>query len=145
MSISLPAATHTCPSTHNSANDDIIGNIIVMLLHSLCQLYLNSIIDLYILCPFFSFSFSSSFLFLFLFSFFFIGMLFSEELGIVLEVLPKNVDRVTSAFAALKLPCVLIGHTTVEKEVNVSVGTYIAKLFCEIYLIYMKMTSYDVM
>jgi selenophosphate synthetase-related protein len=56
-------------------------------------------------------------------------MLFSEELGIVLEVLPKNVDRVTSAFTALKLPCVLIGHTTVEKEVNVSVGTYIREIF----------------
>lgn len=71
-------------------------------------------------------------------------MLFSEELGIVLEVLPKNMDRVISAFNALKLPCVLIGHTTVEKEVNVSVGTYIAKLFCEIYLIHPNMTSHDV-
>lgn len=65
----------------------------------------------------------------FSFSFSFSGMLFSEELGIVLEVLPKNVDRVTSAFTALKLPCVLIGHTTVEKEVNVSVGKYIGESF----------------
>ena len=56
-------------------------------------------------------------------------MLFSEELGIVLEVLPKNMDRVISAFTALKLPCIMIGFTTVEKEVNVSVGTYIVKLF----------------
>ena len=52
-------------------------------------------------------------------------MLFSEELGIVLEVLPKNSDRVIAAFAASKLLCVLIGTTTVEKEVNVLVGTYV--------------------
>ena len=57
-------------------------------------------------------------------------MLFSEELGIVLEVLPKNSDRVIAAFTALKLPCVLIGTTTVEKEVNVLVGTYIVDIFC---------------
>ena len=54
-----------------------------------------------------------------------LGMLFSEELGIVLEVLPKNSDRVIAAFTALKLPCVLIGTTTVEKEVNVLVGAYV--------------------
>ena len=54
-----------------------------------------------------------------------LGMLFSEELGIVLEVLPKNSDRVIAAFTALKLPCFLIGTTTEKREVNVLVGTYV--------------------
>ena len=50
-------------------------------------------------------------------------MLFSEELGIILEVLPANVSRVTEAFTALKLSCIAIGTTTADKEVNVVVGT----------------------
>lgn len=52
-------------------------------------------------------------------------MLFSEELGIVLEVLPANVSRVTEAFTALKLSCIAIGTTTADKEVNVVVGTLV--------------------
>jgi hypothetical protein len=50
------------------------------------------------------------------------GMLFSEELGIILEVLPSNTARVVQAFAAVSLSCTEIGTTTVEKEVNVLVG-----------------------
>jgi hypothetical protein len=50
-------------------------------------------------------------------------MLFSEELGIILEVLPSNTARVVQAFAAVSLSCTEIGTSTVEKEVNVLVGT----------------------
>lgn len=51
-----------------------------------------------------------------------IGMLFSEELGIILEILPQNVLHVQRAFQEVNLSCELIGTTCVEKVINVNVG-----------------------
>lgn len=51
-----------------------------------------------------------------------ISMLFSEELGIVLEILPENVPQVLKAFKMLNLSCVLVGTTSIKKDVTVTVG-----------------------
>jgi phosphoribosylformylglycinamidine synthase len=45
--------------------------------------------------------------------------LFSEELGLVMEVLPENSERVVNAFKRNEVPCRLIGRTTVAREVIV--------------------------
>lgn len=46
-----------------------------------------------------------------------IKLLFSEELGIVLEVLPQNMARVVMTFAAKGLNCIHIGRVTEEQQV----------------------------
>jgi phosphoribosylformylglycinamidine synthase len=46
--------------------------------------------------------------------------LFSEELGLVLEVLPEHAAAVTQCFLSAGLPCEVIGHTTADKQVRVT-------------------------
>ncbi|MDH4233480.1 MAG: phosphoribosylformylglycinamidine synthase, partial [Nitrospirota bacterium] len=50
-------------------------------------------------------------------------MLFSEELGMVIEYLPEHEKEILAAFAAEGIPCQLIGSTTIEKKVRVSLIT----------------------
>jgi len=51
-----------------------------------------------------------------------IPLLFSEELGLVVEYLPENEDRIISALQNNDIPCQIIGKTTGDKTVSVSVG-----------------------
>jgi phosphoribosylformylglycinamidine synthase len=50
-----------------------------------------------------------------------IGTLFSEELGLVIEVLPSNVAEVMEVYTTAGVPCVSIGSVTVEKTVTIRV------------------------
>jgi phosphoribosylformylglycinamidine synthase len=47
--------------------------------------------------------------------------LFSEELGLVLEYLPKNEKAIASRLARAKVPCRILGATTAAKRIKVKV------------------------
>ncbi|MBI5664134.1 MAG: phosphoribosylformylglycinamidine synthase [Nitrospirae bacterium] len=47
-----------------------------------------------------------------------ISMLFSEELGLVIEYLPKNEDEILSVFKNFSVPCEIIGKTLSEKRIT---------------------------
>jgi phosphoribosylformylglycinamidine synthase len=51
-----------------------------------------------------------------------IAMLFSEELGLVMEVAAQNEQRALDAFAGVDVPCVPIGSVLADKHVRVRVG-----------------------
>ena len=51
-----------------------------------------------------------------------IGTLFAEELGLVMEVVPTNVDAVMKAFSAANVPVLTIGRVTKSPEIIVSIG-----------------------
>ncbi|HMK50424.1 MAG TPA: phosphoribosylformylglycinamidine synthase, partial [Thermodesulfovibrionales bacterium] len=51
-----------------------------------------------------------------------ISVLFSEELGIIVEYLPENEDSISSFLQAHEIPYQKIGETTKEKEINIRVG-----------------------
>ncbi|MFH1015254.1 MAG: phosphoribosylformylglycinamidine synthase, partial [Nitrospirota bacterium] len=48
-----------------------------------------------------------------------IPMLFSEELGLVIEYLPKNEKKILAELKKQKIPCRIIGRTTVNKKIKV--------------------------
>jgi phosphoribosylformylglycinamidine synthase len=48
--------------------------------------------------------------------------LFSEELGLVMEYLPENEDKVTSGLRSYEIPYQIIGRTTPEKKIHVSIN-----------------------
>ncbi len=50
------------------------------------------------------------------------GALFAEELGLVLEVAPKNEAEVRSVYEAQGLSAVAVGSTSADKGVSISVG-----------------------
>ena len=50
------------------------------------------------------------------------GALFAEELGLVLEVAPENEAEVRSAYEAQGLSAVVVGSTSADKGVSISVG-----------------------
>ncbi|MEW6585862.1 MAG: phosphoribosylformylglycinamidine synthase subunit PurQ, partial [Nitrospirota bacterium] len=49
-------------------------------------------------------------------------LLFSEELGVVIEYLPENEDRITSLFKENDIPYQMIGKTIEEKEIRISIN-----------------------
>ncbi|MGC2064024.1 MAG: phosphoribosylformylglycinamidine synthase [Thermodesulfovibrionales bacterium] len=49
-----------------------------------------------------------------------IPLLFSEELGLVIEYLPENEDRMTSLMKEDDIPYQIIGKTTIEKRIKIS-------------------------
>jgi len=51
-----------------------------------------------------------------------IRALFSEELGLLLEVADKDVDAVLAAYSTASVPCVAVGRTQAKRIVSVSVG-----------------------
>ena len=51
-----------------------------------------------------------------------IRVLFSEELGLVLECLPEDEERIVRAFREGDIPCEVIGSTTREKLVSIKVN-----------------------
>jgi len=51
-----------------------------------------------------------------------LSALFAEELGLLLEVAPSNLDAVQSAFAAASVPCILLGASVPRQTVTVRVG-----------------------
>jgi phosphoribosylformylglycinamidine synthase len=51
-----------------------------------------------------------------------IPLLFSEELGLVIEYLPEDEERITGIFNNHEVPCHIIGRTTKEKEITISVN-----------------------
>ena len=51
-----------------------------------------------------------------------IEVLFSEELGLAMEVDEADVDTVVGAFHRADLPCAVIGRTLTEPEIRVAVG-----------------------
>jgi phosphoribosylformylglycinamidine synthase len=52
-----------------------------------------------------------------------ISMLFSEELGMVIEYLPENEEKIVSALKGSKVPFQIIGATTPEKRIRISMIT----------------------
>ncbi len=54
-----------------------------------------------------------------------IPLLFSEELGLVIEYLPENEDRITGVLKDNKIPYQIIGKTLEKKEVSISVNDQI--------------------
>jgi phosphoribosylformylglycinamidine synthase len=54
-----------------------------------------------------------------------IPLLFSEELGLVIEYLPENEDRITGVLEDNKVPYQIIGKTLEKKEVSVNVNNQI--------------------
>jgi hypothetical protein len=54
-----------------------------------------------------------------------IGKLFSEELGIVLEVLPQNIQRIQQLFRSKNINSEIIGQTTIDKNINIKVDNKI--------------------
>ncbi|MGB9715147.1 MAG: phosphoribosylformylglycinamidine synthase [Thermodesulfovibrionales bacterium] len=50
-------------------------------------------------------------------------LLFSEELGIVLEYLPENEDEIISVFKNLSVPYQIIGKSLIEKRIKISFNT----------------------
>ncbi|MBI1810745.1 MAG: phosphoribosylformylglycinamidine synthase, partial [Nitrospirae bacterium] len=57
-----------------------------------------------------------------------IPMLFSEELGLVIEYLPKNEKKITAELKKQKIPYQVIGKTTAEKRIKISLQTPNSKL-----------------
>jgi len=51
-----------------------------------------------------------------------IARLFSEELGLVMEVDGADIDRVVESFSIADVPCQVIGRTLVQPEVRISGG-----------------------
>lgn len=51
-----------------------------------------------------------------------IPLLFSEELGLVAEYLPRDEDQIIQALKSNNIPFQLIGKTKPEKSINISVG-----------------------
>jgi len=51
-----------------------------------------------------------------------IAVLFSEEIGLAMEVDDADVDAVVNAFRRAEIPCAVIGRTVAEPTVRVSVG-----------------------
>ncbi|MFV2073339.1 MAG: phosphoribosylformylglycinamidine synthase [Thermoanaerobaculales bacterium] len=51
-----------------------------------------------------------------------LARLFSEELGLVMEVAEGDVDAVVASFSANDVPCRMIGHTLTKPEVRISAG-----------------------
>jgi phosphoribosylformylglycinamidine synthase len=51
-----------------------------------------------------------------------IAILFAEELGLVLEIDPDDLDTVVATFAGHDVPCVAIGRTLAEPVVRVRIG-----------------------
>jgi phosphoribosylformylglycinamidine synthase len=51
-----------------------------------------------------------------------IEVLFSEELGLAMEIDAADVDVVVGAFESAEVPCAVIGRTLAEPEVRVAVG-----------------------
>jgi phosphoribosylformylglycinamidine synthase len=47
------------------------------------------------------------------------ALLFSEELGLVMEYLPEKEDEIVSVFKAASVPCEIIGNTLSEKRIKV--------------------------
>jgi phosphoribosylformylglycinamidine synthase len=52
-----------------------------------------------------------------------ISILFSEELGMLVEYLPENEDRVVSLLQGKGIPFQLIGKTTIEKRIRIALST----------------------
>ncbi|MEJ2695649.1 MAG: phosphoribosylformylglycinamidine synthase [Candidatus Sulfobium sp.] len=52
-----------------------------------------------------------------------IPVLFSEELGMVIEYLPENEDKITSELQKQGIPYRIIGNTTPDKMINISLLT----------------------
>ncbi len=50
-----------------------------------------------------------------------ISLLFSEELGLVIEYLPGNEGTITDMCRQYEIPCQVIGKTTAEKEISIRV------------------------
>jgi phosphoribosylformylglycinamidine synthase len=48
--------------------------------------------------------------------------LFSEELGLIIEYLPKEERTITSRFRKAKVPCRILGQTTRRKRIKVKMG-----------------------
>ena len=49
-------------------------------------------------------------------------LLFSEELGLVVECAPEKAGEVEAVFAEKGIPCVLIGQTAAAKQINVQIN-----------------------
>jgi phosphoribosylformylglycinamidine synthase len=49
-------------------------------------------------------------------------LLFSEELGLVIEYLPEKEGRITEVLRDNEIPYQIIGNTKVEKEINISIN-----------------------
>ncbi len=54
------------------------------------------------------------------------AVLFAEELGLVIEVDEKDLETATHAFTAARVPCAVIGKTTAEPRVRISVNGEVA-------------------
>jgi phosphoribosylformylglycinamidine synthase len=50
-----------------------------------------------------------------------LSLLFSEELGLVIEYLPESEQKITDAVKKSDIPYQLIGRTTVEKEISIHI------------------------
>ncbi|MEW6001795.1 MAG: phosphoribosylformylglycinamidine synthase [Nitrospirota bacterium] len=53
-----------------------------------------------------------------------LSVLFSEELGLVIEYLPENENRIAAILKDNGIPYQIIGKTTVEKEINISINNH---------------------
>jgi phosphoribosylformylglycinamidine synthase len=51
-----------------------------------------------------------------------LSLLFSEELGLVIEYLPEKEGRITEVLRDNEIPYQIIGNTKVEKEINISIN-----------------------
>jgi phosphoribosylformylglycinamidine synthase len=51
-------------------------------------------------------------------------LLFSEELGFIIEYLPENEDRITEVLQDNGVPYQVIGNTIVEKEIDISINNH---------------------
>ncbi len=51
-----------------------------------------------------------------------LSLLFSEELGLVIEYLPENEKRITNYLKKNDIPYQVIGNTTVEKEIAININ-----------------------
>jgi phosphoribosylformylglycinamidine synthase len=51
-----------------------------------------------------------------------ISLLFSEELGLVIEYFPEKEGRITEVLRDNEIPYQIIGNTKVEKEINISIN-----------------------
>jgi phosphoribosylformylglycinamidine synthase len=54
-----------------------------------------------------------------------IPLLFSEELGLVVECLDENEEGITAVLDDNGIPCQLIGRTTTEKNININVDNHL--------------------
>ncbi|MDP2279373.1 MAG: phosphoribosylformylglycinamidine synthase subunit PurQ, partial [Nitrospirota bacterium] len=48
-----------------------------------------------------------------------LALLFSEELGLVIEYLPKNEKKILAELTKQKVPCHVVGRTTVNKKIKI--------------------------